>query len=34
MWFMDLAASDPTWIMPVAVGATNLLNVEVMTGHT
>ncbi|KAF9571811.1 Cytochrome c oxidase assembly protein cox18, mitochondrial [Mortierella alpina] len=28
MWFTDLAASDPTWIMPVAVGATNLLNVE------
>ncbi|KAF9285707.1 Cytochrome c oxidase assembly protein cox18, mitochondrial [Mortierella alpina] len=28
MWFTDLAASDPTWIMPIAVGATNLLNVE------
>jgi inner membrane protein COX18 len=29
MWFTDLAAADPTWIMPIAVGATNLLNVEV-----
>jgi inner membrane protein COX18 len=29
LWFIDLAASDPTWIMPIAVGATNLLNVEV-----
>ncbi|KAG0364368.1 60Kd inner membrane protein-domain-containing protein [Gamsiella multidivaricata] len=28
LWFMDLAASDPTWIMPIAIGATNLLNVE------
>ncbi|KAF9143499.1 Cytochrome c oxidase assembly protein cox18, mitochondrial [Mortierella sp. GBA39] len=28
MWFTDLAAADPTWIMPIAVGATNLLNVE------
>ncbi|ORZ12180.1 60Kd inner membrane protein-domain-containing protein [Lobosporangium transversale] len=28
LWFTDLAASDPTWIMPVAIGATNLLNVE------
>ncbi|KAF9109791.1 Cytochrome c oxidase assembly protein cox18, mitochondrial [Mortierella sp. AM989] len=28
MWFTDLAASDPTWIMPIAVGAVNLLNVE------
>ncbi|KAG0214492.1 Cytochrome c oxidase assembly protein cox18, mitochondrial [Mortierella sp. GBA30] len=28
MWFTDLAASDPTWIMPLAIGATNLLNVE------
>ncbi|KAG0295886.1 Cytochrome c oxidase assembly protein cox18, mitochondrial [Dissophora globulifera] len=28
LWFTDLAASDPTWIMPIAIGATNLLNVE------
>ncbi|KAG0245666.1 Cytochrome c oxidase assembly protein cox18, mitochondrial [Mortierella sp. GBA43] len=28
LWFTDLTASDPTWIMPIAVGATNLLNVE------
>ncbi|KAG0006491.1 Cytochrome c oxidase assembly protein cox18, mitochondrial [Modicella reniformis] len=28
LWFTDLAASDPMWIMPIAVGATNLLNVE------
>ncbi|KAF8928661.1 60Kd inner membrane protein-domain-containing protein [Dissophora ornata] len=28
LWFVDLAASDPTWIMPIAIGATNLLNVE------
>ncbi|KAF9108717.1 Cytochrome c oxidase assembly protein cox18, mitochondrial [Mortierella sp. GBA35] len=28
MWFTDLAAADPTWIMPIAVGTTNLLNVE------
>jgi len=29
LWFTDLAASDPTWIMPIAIGATNLFNVEV-----
>ncbi|KAF9922765.1 Cytochrome c oxidase assembly protein cox18, mitochondrial [Linnemannia zychae] len=28
LWFTDLAAADPTWITPIAVGATNLLNVE------
>ncbi|KAF9363186.1 Cytochrome c oxidase assembly protein cox18, mitochondrial [Mortierella sp. NVP85] len=28
LWFPDLAASDPTWIMPIAVGAVNLLNIE------
>ncbi|KAF8980340.1 Cytochrome c oxidase assembly protein cox18, mitochondrial [Entomortierella lignicola] len=28
MWFTDLAASDPTWIMPIAIGAANLLNIE------
>ncbi|KAI8360405.1 60Kd inner membrane protein-domain-containing protein [Mortierella sp. GBAus27b] len=33
LWFTDLTASDPTWIMPIAVGATNLLNVEVVYCH-
>ncbi|KAI1319932.1 Cytochrome c oxidase assembly protein cox18, mitochondrial [Mortierella claussenii] len=28
LWFTDLSASDPTWIMPIAIGAVNLLNVE------
>ncbi|RHZ77097.1 hypothetical protein Glove_186g154 [Diversispora epigaea] len=28
LWFTDLTAVDPTWFFPVAVGATNLLNVE------
>ncbi|CAG8570226.1 8285_t:CDS:10 [Diversispora eburnea] len=29
LWFTDLTAVDPTWFFPVAVGATNLLNVEI-----
>ncbi|KAF9583871.1 Cytochrome c oxidase assembly protein cox18, mitochondrial [Lunasporangiospora selenospora] len=28
LWFTDLTAPDPTWIMPIAIGAANLLNVE------
>ncbi|KAF9976224.1 Cytochrome c oxidase assembly protein cox18, mitochondrial [Actinomortierella ambigua] len=28
LWFPDLMAADPTWITPIAIGATNLLNVE------
>ncbi len=29
LWFSDLTAPDTTWILPVALGLTNLLNIEV-----
>jgi inner membrane protein COX18 len=29
MWFLDLTAPDPTLILPLAVGAFHLLNIEV-----
>ncbi|KAI9005440.1 60Kd inner membrane protein-domain-containing protein [Phycomyces nitens] len=28
-WFVDLTVPDPTWVLPVLIGAGNLLNVEV-----
>ncbi|RUS22498.1 60Kd inner membrane protein-domain-containing protein [Endogone sp. FLAS-F59071] len=27
-WFVDLTQADSTWILPVAIGLTNLLNIE------
>lgn len=29
LWFCDLSVPDPTWILPVLLGLTNLLAVEV-----
>lgn len=29
LWFTDLTAPDPTWTLPVLLGLTNLMAVEV-----
>ena len=34
MWFKSLSSPDPTMILPVALGAVNLANVEVRWIHT
>ncbi|KAK9518652.1 hypothetical protein VZT92_022851, partial [Zoarces viviparus] len=31
LWFPDLTSPDPTWILPICLGLTNLLIVEVFS---